>query len=279
MDTRRPTNSTNKPFTRKPYPKKEGERTFGDRTYQPRDNRFQPRGERSQDNRDNRFQKRDGTFNPRNDRFQPRGRFPAKDKGYKPWEKDNRPRIVSDLQVADGKHRGKYLQKSPIEKVGMTPRRIREAVFKILYRRIRAGRFLDLCAGTGAVGIEGISRGAMVSTFVERSARLCTLIKKNMEACEIKAGHGEIVEGEVVPFLKKQAKRRRFWDIVYFNPPTDANNDEIVKYLSRGASIKPNGVLVIEHHSDVLFPERMGVMKRWRVVVQGEISLSFYDRK
>ena len=119
----------------------------------------------------------------------------------------------------------------------------------------------------------------MVSTFVERSARLCTLIKKNMEACEIKAGHGEIVEGEVVPFLKKQAKRRRFWDIVYFNPPTDANNDEILKYLSRGAGIKINGVLVIEHHSEVLFPERLGVLKRWRVVVQGDETLSFYDRK
>ena len=279
MDTRRPiTNNTGKPFIRKPYPKKEGERTFGDRPYQPRDNRFQPRGDRFQD-RDNRFQNRDGKFQPRNDRFQPRGRFPVKGKSFKPWEKDNRPRIVSDLQVTDGKLRGKYLQTSPIADMKMTPRRIRETLFKILYRRIRAGRFLDLCAGAGTVGIEAISRGAMVSTFVERSARLCSLIKKNMEACGIKAGHGEIVEGEVMPFLKKQAKRRRFWDVVYFNPPLDANNDDIVKYLSRGAGIKLNGILVIEHHSDTFFPERIGVMRRWRVVVQGETTLSFYDRK
>ena len=286
MDTRRPTtNNTGKPFVRKLYPKKEGEKTFGERTFQPRDNRdsprdnrFQPRGDRFQD-RDNRFQKRDGKFQPKDNRFQPRGRFPDKGKTIEPWEKDNRPRIVSDLQITDGKLRGKYLQKSTIASARMTPRRIREALFKILYRRIRAGRFLDLCAGAGTIGIEAISRGAMVSTFVERSARLCTLIKNNAVACEIKNGHAEIIEGEVAPFLKKQAKRRRFWDVIYFNPPLEADNEEIVKYLSRGAGIKLGGILVIEHHSDKFFPERMGVMKRWRVVVQGETTLSFYDRK
>ncbi len=278
MDTRRPTNNTAKPFSRNPYPKKEGERSFGDRKYQSRDTRFQPRDNRFQD-RDNRFQDRDGKFIPRNDRFQAKRRFPPKGKPLKPWQKDNRPRLVSDLQVTDGKHRGKYLQAPQIPSVKMTPRRIREALFKALYRRIRAGRFLDLCAGTGAIGIEAISRGAMVGTFVERSARMCSLIKKNMEACDIKAGHGEIVEAEAAPFLKKMANRRRYWDVVYFNPPPEADTEEIIKYLSRGAGIKPHGILVIEHHSDVFFPERIGVMKRWRVIVLGDTTLSFYDRK
>lgn len=310
MDTRRPTNNTNKPYTRKPYQKREGERNFGDRKFQPRDNRFQPReggSERGQErdnrfqsrdnryqdrdnrfqsrdnrfqSRDNRFQNRDGKFQPRNDRFQGKKRFPPKSgKSFKPWEKDNRPRLVSDLQVTDGKLRGKYLATTTIPSIKMSSRRVREALFKALYRKIRASRFLDLCAGTGAIGIEAISRGAMVATFVERSARMTTLIKKNMEACEIKTGHGEVVEGEVVPFLKQMAKRRRFWDVVFFNPQPEADNTETVKYLSRGAGIKPHGVLVIEHHSDTFFPERMGVMKRWRVIVLGETTLSFYDRK
>jgi 16S rRNA (guanine(966)-N(2))-methyltransferase RsmD len=279
MDTRRQiTNNSTKPYSRNSYPKKEGERTFGERKYQPRDNRFQPRGERFQD-KDNRFPKRDSRFSPRNDRFQPKGRFPAKGKPIKPWQKDNRPRLVSDLQITDGKHRGKYLQTSPMQNVQMTQRRVRETLFKILYKRIRARRFLDLCAGTGAIGVEAISRGAIIGTFVERSARLCSLIKKNLETCGIKTGHGEVVESEVVPFLKKMAKRRRFWDVVFFNPSPDAETEEILKYLSRGAGIKPKGILVIEHHSDVFFPERIGVMKRWRVVVQGETTLSFYDRQ
>jgi 16S rRNA (guanine(966)-N(2))-methyltransferase RsmD len=292
MESRRqPTNNTaSKPFTRKPYYKKEGDnKNFGERTYQTRDNRYQPRTERTERppergerpmDKDSRFPKRDGKFTPRNDRFQPKGRFAPKGKTFlKPWEKDNRPRIVSDMQVTDGKHRGKYLQSSTSPKVRPTARRIREVLFKILYRRIRAGRFLDLCAGAGTIGIESISRGAIISTFVERSAKMCSFIKKNLEACGIKEGHGEVVEIEVVPFLKKMLKRRRFWDVVYFNPPYDADYEEALKYFARGAAVKLKGTLVIEHPAEMFFPEKFGVIRRWRVVTQGDTSLSFYERK
>jgi 16S rRNA (guanine(966)-N(2))-methyltransferase RsmD len=183
------------------------------------------------------------------------------------------------MQVTDGKHRGKYLQSTPSTKVRPTARRIREVMFRILYRRIRAGRFLDLCAGAGTVGIEAISRGALIGTFVERSAKMCAYIKKNLEALGIKEGHGEICELEVVPFLKKMEKRRRFWDVVYFDPPYESNYDEVLAYFSRGAAIKKGGVLVVEHPCEMFFPEDFGVMRRWRVVTQGETCLSFYERK
>jgi 16S rRNA G966 N2-methylase RsmD len=75
------------------------------------------------------------------------------------------------------------------------------------------------------------------------------------------------------------SKRRRFWDVVFFDPPYDTNYEESLKYFGRGASITPGGVLVLEHHSDMFFPEKIGVMKRFRVVVQGETTISFYERK
>ena len=152
-------------------------------------------------------------------------------------------------------------------------------MFRILYRRIRAGRFLDLCAGAGTVGIEAISRGAIISTFVERSAQMCGFIKKNMEAFGIKEGHGEVHQIEVVPFLKKMAKRKRQWDVVYFNPPYDSNYDEVLDFFSRGAALKPGGLLVVEHPNEMLFPEKFGVMSRWRVVVQSETTITFYEKK
>lgn len=183
------------------------------------------------------------------------------------------------MQVTDGKHRGKYLQSTASDKVRPTARRIRETMFRILFRRIRAGRFLDLCAGAGTVGIEAISRGALIGTFVERSAKMCGFIKKNLEACGIKEGHGEICEIEAVPFLKKMEKRRRCWDVVYFDPPYDSNYDEVLAYFGRGAAIRTGGILVIEHHVEMFFPENFGVMKRWRVLTQGETSLSFYEKK
>lgn len=279
MDTRRPTTNTTKPFSRNNNFKKDGERTFGERKYQGRDNRFQPRDNRFQD-KDNRFQKRDGKYPPRDNRFQPRGRFAPKGKNLKPWEKNvNKPRIVSDMQITDGKHRGKYVQTTLSPKVRPTARRIRETMFKILFRRVRAGRFLDLCAGCGMVGLEAISRGALIGTFVERSAKMCSFIKKNLASCGIKEGHGEVVEMEAVPFMKKMSKRRRFWDVVFFDPPYDSNYEEALKWFARGVTIKPRGVLVIEHHSEMFFPESIGVLKRWRVIIQGDSAISFYERK
>ena len=286
MENRRQTtSSTSKPFERKPYYAKDGEIPRGDRPFQPRDSKFQPRDNKFQP-RDNRFQGKDerpprksGAFQSRNDRFQPKSRFAPRGKNLKPWEKDNRPRIVSEMQVTDGKHRGKHLQSTTSTKVRPTARRIREVMFRILFRRVRAGRFLDLCSGSGMVGIEAISRGAIIGTFVERSAKMCSFIKKNLAACNIKEGHGEIVEMEVVPFLKKMHKRRRFWDVVYLDPPYDANYDEMLEFFARGVAIKPGGTLVIEHHAEMFFPEKFGVMKRRRVLLQGDTALSFYERK
>jgi 16S rRNA (guanine966-N2)-methyltransferase len=183
------------------------------------------------------------------------------------------------MQVTEGKHRGKYMQSTTSPKVRPTARRIREIMFKILYRRIRAKRFLDLCAGSGTVGIEAMSRGALLGTFVERSAKMCSFIKKNMETCGIKEGHGEVIQMEVVPFLKQMKKRKRCWDVVYYDPPYDANYDEVLGYLSRGTALEKGGVLVIEHHAEMFFPEKIGSLKRWRVVVQEDTALSFFERK
>ena len=224
------------------------------------------------------FSKGENKYRKSNNKYNSNKRFSNRGKNVPHWKKKKLPRIVSDMQITDGKHRGKYLKSTESPKVKPTARRIREIMFRILYRRIRAKRFLDLCAGSGTIGLEAISRGALISTFVERKAKMCTFIKKNMENLGIKEGHGEIYETEVVPFLKKMKKRRRFWDVVYYDPPYDTDYDQVLQYFEKGVCIKPGGILVIEHHSEMFFAERIGVLKRWRVVVQGDSAISFYDR-
>ncbi len=280
MDNRRqPGSDSSKPSYKKPSYVKNSERTPAQYKYKSRDERFGPRSDRSQ-TPDPRHRPSDSKFRPKSGKFKPKGKFPpGKGKNLKPWEKAKVIRIVSDMQVTDGKHRGKYLKSTESSKVRPTARRIREVMFRILYRRVKAGRFLDLCAGSGTVGIEAISRGALLSTFVERSGKMCSFIKKNLESLGIKEGHGEIFEIEVIPFLKRMGKRKRQWDVVYFDPPYDSDYEEVLEYFGRGIALKHRGVLVVEHPAEMFFPENIGVLRRWRVVVQGDSALSFYDRR
>ncbi|MEZ5306768.1 MAG: 16S rRNA (guanine(966)-N(2))-methyltransferase RsmD [Pyrinomonadaceae bacterium] len=217
--------------------------------------------------------------------------FRGKSRGPKPFGKrqdrgggtrDARrdlPPITSDDQVTDGKYRGRKILVSESPKLKPTDRRLREVFFRILYRKIRAKRFLDICAGSGTVGIDAISRGALIATMVERKIKNCALIRENLKTLGISEGHGEVIEAEVVPFLKSVMKRRRFWDVVYFAPPYDYEYEEAMELFRRGASIRPGGIFVIEHHAEMFFPENIGVLKRWKVVVEGDSAMSFYDRR
>jgi len=271
-DRRHGTARASKPFRKERSYKEQGANPYGKGNQQSRNsgNRI---GESRFANKSNRFQANS------DNRFQTKKRFTPKKKTKKPWKRENSQPIVSDLQVTDGKHRGSYLESSESPKARVTDRRLREALFRILFRQVRAGRVLDLCAGSGTIGIEAISRGSIVSTFVERSARFASLIRKNLEKLGIKTGHGEVFEMEAVPFLKKAFKRGRVWDLVYYGAPFDANYENVLNFLKKGVAIKERGILVIEHHAEMFFPEELGVLRRWKVVTEGEVSLSFYDRK
>jgi len=276
MENRRtPLQNSSKTFNQR----KNFQRADTYKKFQPRDNKFDSQHSRFQD-KEEKFSNRNDKPNSQNNRFQTKKRFsqPTDKKISKPWDKEKRLPIISDMQITDGKHYGKYLQSSTSPLFRPTAQRIREVMFRILLRRVRAGRFLDLCAGIGTVGIEAISRGALIGTFVERSAKMCSYIKKNLHTMNIKEGHGEVFEAEVIPFLKQMEKRRRFWDVVFYNPPYNANYDEVLNYFRRGVAVNPKGVLVIEHHSEMFFPEKIGAIRRWRVVVQGETALSFYEK-
>ena len=231
------------------------------------------------------YQRRDG--GPRGNsgkKFGDNSRFgksgPGRDRG-KPGKRDrveNEIKIVSDSQITDGKFRGHTLQNSVSPNSVHTQRKLREIAFKILARRVKAGRILDLGAACGTIGIEALSRGAMLVTFVERSARLCSYLRKNLEALGIKNGHGELVEMEILPFLIKSARRRRNWDLVYLDLPVDDGHAAILEYLSRGSTIKPTGLLIIQHASSTSYPDNLSKLTRWRTVDQGETILTMYER-
>lgn len=225
---------------------------------------------------DGRFRKDDGK------RFDGPGRFNRNDRTRPRLSKSAPPetdiKITSDSQITDGRFRGKTLLNSSSPKATHTNRKLREIVFKVISRRVKGGRILDLGAGSGTIGIEAISRGAMLATFVERSARMCTLLRKNLEAIGIKNGHGEVAETEILLFLRKAASRKRVWDVVYFDLPPCEEHAAILDALSSGCGVKPRGLLIVEHPSANTHPDTIKQLKRWRTIDHGERILSIYER-
>jgi 16S rRNA (guanine(966)-N(2))-methyltransferase RsmD len=139
-------------------------------------------------------------------------------------------------------------------------------------------RFLDICAGTGAIGIEALSRGAAFVTFVDRSRRACALIEENLDALQIPEDNTEIVCIAAETFAGRDHERP--WDIAFFDPPYDTDYASVLYDFGEGTHnlLSSEGILIVEHHSKKPMPDASGDLRRWRVLKQGETHLSFFER-
>ena len=185
------------------------------------------------------------------------------------------------MRVTAGKYRRRPLQSLPSPKVRPTARRLREALFDLLAMRIAGARFLDLCAGSGAVGIEALSRGAQFVTFVERSPKITSFIETNLARCAVPADQAEVVTSEAAEFVRRAGERTDdAWDIAFLDPPYAADYAPVLKLFGQGLALaRSQGVLVVEHYCENKLEDLVGVMRRWRVIRQGDSCLSFYERK
>lgn len=183
------------------------------------------------------------------------------------------------MRIIAGTYRGRILKSPGSLKTRPTSDRLRETLFNILQPKIVGQtRFLDLCAGTGAVGIEAISRGAKFSAFVDKSRRACALIEENLDILEIPEEHTEIFCDSAEKFITRQISAG--WSIVFFDPPYQSDYSVFLYEFAANASIllDDNGILIVEHHAKTLLPDLIGELRRWRVLKQGETQLSFYQR-
>src|ERR671910_1693104 len=102
------------------------------------------------------------------------------------------------MRVIAGKFRGRNLKSPPSLRVRPTSDRLRETLFNVIAPRIEGARFLDLCAGSGAVGIEALSRGAGHATFVDKSRKMCGLVEANLDLCRVPEEETEVVQSEAL---------------------------------------------------------------------------------
>ena len=184
------------------------------------------------------------------------------------------------MRVTDGTLRRKQLRHTDSGALRPTARRLRETLFDFLTPHITGARFLDLCAGTGAVGIEALSRGAQHVTFIEREAQTCKTLRANLATCGIKDTQFEIVQDDAAHFLA-QADAHAPWDISFFDPPYATDYLPALELLGAHADtlLAPGGVLVVEHHHKNALKDAAGRLRRWRIITMGQSCLSFYERR
>ncbi|MGA8108481.1 MAG: 16S rRNA (guanine(966)-N(2))-methyltransferase RsmD [Acidobacteriaceae bacterium] len=183
------------------------------------------------------------------------------------------------MRVIAGEYRSRVLQAPRGLETRPTSDRLRETLFNVLAPRIGGAVFLDLYAGSGAVGIEALSRGAQEAIFVEQAEAALRTIRANLTALGIRGGYA--LEARAVGAgLRRLAEAGRAADIVFLDPPYQAAKEyaaalgllggECVGLLSAGA------VVIAEHEKRRDLDARYGRLARSRVLKQGDAALSFY---
>lgn len=178
------------------------------------------------------------------------------------------------MRVIAGAFKGRNLKSPPSMQVRPTSDRLRETLFNVIAAHVPDARFLDLCAGSGAVGIEALSRGAAHATFVDRSRRSCQLIESNLELCRVPEEQRDIYCSEASEFLRQWDGDK--WDLVFLDPPYKMDYLRILQLLSSAPVLNDDGLLVVEHHHKTELPETIGRLTRTRILKQGDSALSFY---
>jgi 16S rRNA (guanine(966)-N(2))-methyltransferase RsmD len=188
------------------------------------------------------------------------------------------------MRVIAGTYRSRQLVAPKGTATRPTSDRLRETLFNILAARVPGCRFADLYAGTGAVGIEALSRGAAQVWFAEKAEPALAAIRANLKALKITQGFTveERGAGALLERLAKTAETAgAMLDLVYLDPPWEADAEyaktmHLLGSVRGRAMLAPGALVVAEHSSKSPLAERYGELVQTRTLKQGDAALSFY---
>jgi 16S rRNA (guanine(966)-N(2))-methyltransferase RsmD len=163
------------------------------------------------------------------------------------------------MRVIAGKYRSRTLRSLKGQALRPTSDRLRETLFNILGPAVENSMFVDLFAGTGAVGIEALSRGARAAIFVEQHAPAASLIRRNLESLGLSA-EAEILGVDVLRGLERLEARHVHAQFVFLDPPYTAAEDyeRVLEFLGESPLVAPSGRVIAEHSRKRALPERPG---------------------
>jgi 16S rRNA (guanine966-N2)-methyltransferase len=190
------------------------------------------------------------------------------------------------MRVIAGLYRSRQLKSLNTPALRPTSDRLRETLFNVLSPRIPGAHFLDLFAGTGAIGIEALSRGAQDVLFVENHPPAAKLIRENLNSLKILSG-ATVLAMDAHRALEKLQKRQLqqsesfAYDFIFLDPPYAAAPEylRIMNFLSAAPFVSADTIVIAEHTRKFALPEEFSTLERVRLLGQSDVVLSFYRQR
>lgn len=181
------------------------------------------------------------------------------------------------MRIIAGTYRGLRLQSLKGDKLRPTSDQMRETLFDVLGPRVEGARFLDAYAGSGAVGLEALSRGVGEVVFLEHHRPAAKLIRENLSALKIETGF-RVMTCTVLTGLENLAEEGARFDFVFLDPPYAEIREyhHALRQLSRADILLPASLVIAEHSRHCVLEDGYGNLRRTRALRRGDSQLAFY---
>lgn len=179
------------------------------------------------------------------------------------------------MRIIAGLHRGRKLKPIKGTKIRPTADRVREAIFSVLGARLPGAVVLDLFAGSGALGIEALSRGAANVTFVEKDLEAVNLIKSNLSLLGEEA-RSSVLKGDALRMCEKLGRESKRFDIIFADPPYKADyHDKLTEVILENRLLATGGVIVYETRPDYQFKDCLEAFRESKIKSYGDTKVWF----
>jgi len=182
------------------------------------------------------------------------------------------------MRIIAGTYRSRILKSLKGLALRPTSDYLRETLFNVLGPAVDGSRFLDLYAGTGAVGIEAVSRGAIEAVFVENHAAAAKLIRENLASLKITSGVKVIAADVAATLTKLSSLGGHAFDFIFLDPPyaIEREYESTMNILRTSSLLSPNSLVIAEHGKSFVPAESFGDLQKVRTLKQGDAVLSFF---
>lgn len=187
------------------------------------------------------------------------------------------------MRIVAGKFKGRRLKTLKGSEVRPTADRVKESLFRIFGEQVVDADFLDLCAGTGSIGLEALSQGAKSTTFIDSNYHSIRTIESNLEMCGFDRKHPKVrlIHLHARKALARLGKRKAKFDLIYFDPPYASKiYESCLRQIAEAKLLSPVGVIVVEHRkiqevdwTESLILDELVLNRQERY---GDTMLSFY---